>query len=239
MKNIFIVLFVALLAGFSIFTSPVQAAVQKNVAIIYASRYGSTARTAEWIAEGMEGTAVAVSVGDVKDLKGYNRVILGSGIYFGNIHPDMAAFLEKRGEEVQYKLLALFVVCGAPPDQAGGYLDIFAGKCQAKPLLARAFNGWLKKELLFPGDFESLANYYKSVNRPFENYDHTDKAGCLGFGKEILEKIRVWKQVASYLKILPDAVISAFTAAYPRTVSKGTGEERKNGGSRSTFPARS
>jgi hypothetical protein len=98
----------------------------------------------------------------------------------------MAAFLEKQGAEVQDKLIALFVVCGAPPDQAGPYLEMFAEKCQAKPLLARVFNGWMKKELLSPEDYKGLENYYKSVNQPFENYDSTEKAKCFEFGKEIL-----------------------------------------------------
>jgi menaquinone-dependent protoporphyrinogen oxidase len=53
----------------------------------------------------------------------------------------------------------------------------------------RAFNGWMKKEILTPEDFKGLEDYYKSANYPFENYDHTDKAKCLAFGKEILAKI--------------------------------------------------
>ncbi|MCX6555432.1 MAG: hypothetical protein NTZ12_10575, partial [Candidatus Aminicenantes bacterium] len=126
---------------------------------------------------------------DAGDLSGYEKVILGSGIYNDQLHADMAAFLEKHGGEVAKKLLALFVVCGTPADQAGGYLEMFAGKCQAKPLLARAFGGWQKKELLSPEDFKGLENYYKSINHPFENYDNTDKAKCLEFAKEILAKM--------------------------------------------------
>jgi len=190
MKIISIGLLVALIGGLSVFASPAPAEARKSVVIIYGSRYGSTARTVEWIAEGMEGKAAVLSAKDVGDLSGYEKVILGSGIYGDKLHADMDAFLEKRGEEVRNKLLALFVVCGTPPDQAGGYLDMFAEKCKAKPLLMRAFNGWMKKELLSPEDFKGLENYYKSVNQPFENYDSTDKAKCLEFGKEILGKIR-------------------------------------------------
>jgi hypothetical protein len=102
---------------------------------------------------------------------------------------DMAAFLEKRGAEVKDKIIALFVVCGMPPDQAGPYLEMFAAKCQAKPPLTRAFNGWMKKEILTPVDFKGLEDYYKSANYPFENYDRTDKAKCLAFGKEILARL--------------------------------------------------
>jgi menaquinone-dependent protoporphyrinogen IX oxidase len=190
MKIISSGLLVVLIGGLSVFAQPVPVAGQKDVAIVYASRYGSTARTAEWIAAGMAGKAAVVSVSDVGDLSGYKKVILGSGIYFDKLHPEMDSFLEKRGEEVGGKLLAIFVVCGTPPGQAGGYLDMFAGKCKDKPLLMRAFNGWTKKELLSPEDFKSLENYYKSVNEPFENSNNTDKAKCLEFGKEILAKMR-------------------------------------------------
>jgi len=187
MKIISIGLLAAMIGGLSAFAAP--AAGEKSVVIIYGSRYGSTAQTAAWIAEGMAGKAVVVPAKDAGDLSGYEKIILGSGIYGDMLHADMIAFLEKRGEEVRSRLLALYVVCGTPPDQAGGYLEMFAAKCQAKPQLLRAFPGWQKKELLSPGDLAGLEGYYKSVNQPFENYDHTDKAKCLDFGKEILAKM--------------------------------------------------
>ena len=182
-------LIVVLGCGYSVFASPAPAAGKRSVVIIYGSRYGSTAQTAAWIAEGLEGKAAVLSAKDAGDLGGYEKVILGSGIYGGQLHADMAAFLEKRGGEVRSKLLALFVVCGAPPHRASGYLEMFAEQCQAEPPLARAFNGWMKKERLSPEDFSGLENYFRSVNRPFENYDQTDKAACLEFGREILAKL--------------------------------------------------
>ena len=186
MKIISIVLLVVLGCGLAVFAAPAPAEGQKGVVIVYASRYGSTAKTAEWIAEGLAGKATVVLAGEAGDLGGYEKIILGSGIYNNKLHVDMAAFLEKQGAEVQDKLIALFVVCGAPPDQAGPYLEMFAEKCQAKSLLARAFNGWMKKELLSAEDYKGLEEYYKGAGYPFENYDQTDKAKCLEFGKEIL-----------------------------------------------------
>lgn len=190
MKIISAVLFIVLLLGLAVFATRAEVEEQKSTVIIYASRYGSTARTAEWIAEGMEGKATVVSLKDVGGLSTYKNIILGSGIYFDQLHPDMSAFLEARGEEVRNRLLAVFVVCGTPPDQAQGYLNMFAEKCQAKPRLMRVFGGWIKKELLSPEDRKSLEDYYKSINEPLNNYDSTDKAKCLEFGKEILGKLR-------------------------------------------------
>lgn len=189
MKFAIIGLAVVLLCGSCVLASPAPAAGQKSVVIIYGSRYGSTAQTAQWIAEGMAGKADVVAAKEAGDLGGYKSVVLGSGIYNDALHADMAAFLEKRGAEVKDRIVALFVVCGMPPDQAGGYLEKFAAKCQGKPLLTRAFNGWMKKEILNPEDYKGLEEYYKSAGYPFENYDRTDKAKCLEFGKEILAKI--------------------------------------------------
>jgi menaquinone-dependent protoporphyrinogen IX oxidase len=189
MKIISIGLLIIFIGGFSVFAAPAPVAGQKGAVIIYGSRYGSTAWTARWIAEGMAGKATVVAAKDAGDLSGYDAVILGSGIYGDQVHADMAAFLEKRGGEIRDRIVALFVVCGTPADQSGGYLEMFAAKCQAKPSLLKAFGGWQKKEILSPEDLKGLEAYYKSVNYPFENYDHTDKAACLAFGKDILTKM--------------------------------------------------
>lgn len=162
----------------------------KKGAIIYASRYGSTAQTAEWIAEGMEGMAEVISAAEAADLSSYDFVILGSGIYAGQLHKDMSAFLEEKKEELSVKTTtALFVVCGATGSYAQGYLDMFAAESGTTPSLMKAFGGWLKKELLSPEDFKMLESYYKSINRPFENYNNTDEAKALEFGREIKNKL--------------------------------------------------
>jgi len=161
----------------------------KKGAIIYASRYGSTAQTAEWIAEEMEGMAEVIPVAEAADLSSYDFVILGSGIYGGQLHKDMRAFLEEKKEELSGKITAIFVVCGATGSYAKGYLDMFAAESGTTPSLMKAFGGWLKKELLSPEDFKVLESYYKSINRPFENYDNTDKAKALEFGREIKNKL--------------------------------------------------
>jgi len=189
MKIISIVLFLALAGGLAVVAAPAPEEGQKCVAVIYGSRYGSTAQTAEWIAEGMQGKAVVVAAKDAGDLAGYKKLVLGSGIYGDLLHADMATFLEKRGSEVKDRVIALFVVCGAPAEYAKGYLEMFAAKCGAAPLLAQAFPGWLKKELLSPEDFKGLEGYYQSIGQPFTNWDKTDKAKCLEFGREILAKM--------------------------------------------------
>lgn len=189
MKIVSILLLAVLAGGLPASAAAGADGAQKNVVIVYGSRYGSTEQTAKWIAEGMAGRAAVVAAKDAGDIPAGAHVVLGSGIYGGRLHADMAAFLEKHGLAVKERIVALFVVCGMPPDQAGGYLEMFARACGVTPPLARAFNGWQKKELLSPEDYQGLERYYQGAGYPFENYDRTDKAKCLAFGKEILEKI--------------------------------------------------
>jgi len=162
---------------------------EKEAIIIYASRYGSTAQTAKWIAEGMKGLPKVVSTKEAGDLSSYDVIILGSPIYMDTLHQDMQDFLTAKKEELKDKAVILFVVCVSPPPAAQKYLELFAAESGVKPILIKAFEGWIKKDLLSPEHYKLLENYFKSINRSFEDSDQTDKNKCIQFGKEILEKI--------------------------------------------------
>jgi len=184
-----IILMVGFVVSLCALTTLAQAEEQKRAAIIYSSRYGSTAQTANWIAEGMDGKTDVIAAKEAGDLTSYDFIILGSGIYMDQLHEDMQTFLAKNKEAIKDKIIAFFVVCGTPPDLAQGYLDMFAEKCGAKPSLMKVFGGWLKKELLSSEDYKIIEAYFKSINQPFEDSDDTDKTKCLEFGKEILKAI--------------------------------------------------
>jgi menaquinone-dependent protoporphyrinogen IX oxidase len=161
----------------------------QNAVIVYGSRYGSTAQTARWIAEGMGGKADVFAAKDTENLDAYRYVILGSGIYFNDLHEDMLAFLNANKEAIKDRVIAVFIVSGTPPPEAQAYLDKFVNKCEAQDPLTRAFLGWLKKELLTPEDLKGVEDFYETVNQPFEDFDRTDKSICLQFGKDILQAI--------------------------------------------------
>jgi menaquinone-dependent protoporphyrinogen IX oxidase len=166
-----------------------SAAEGKPTVILYGSRYGATEQTARWIAEGMNGEADVLAVKEAGELGAYKFIILGSGIYYDQLHADMAAFLAARKAEIKDRVVALFVVSVSGP--AGwAYLETFAQALGRKPDLVKAFGGWIKKERLYPEDTKALEEYYKSVNRPFENFDNTNKEACQEFGREILKTIQ-------------------------------------------------
>ena len=166
-----------------------ESVAENSVVIIYGSRYGSTAQTGKWIAEGMDGKADVISAADVGDLSGYKAVILGSGIYGGKLQEDMIAFLSEHKDAVKGKIAALYVVCGATPPGSDRYLTMFAEQCGADPELKQAFQGWMKQELFTPEDKKGMEEYAKRSGRPLEDYDRTDKDKCTEFGKKILESL--------------------------------------------------
>jgi len=160
-----------------------------STVILYGSRYGATEQSARWIAAGMNQEADVRAVKDAGDLSAYRFIVLGSGIYYDQLHADMAAFLSARKDEIRDKVVALFVVSGSGPDGAP-YLDAFAQALGRKPALVKAFGGWIKKDRLSPEDFEGLETYFKSVNQPFASSDKTDKNACVEFGKQILKTLQ-------------------------------------------------
>ena len=186
-KILFLMIATALLVGW--LAGPALSVEGKSTIILYGSRYGATEQTARWIAEGMGQEADVWAVKEAADLSGYKFIILGSGIYYGQLQQDMTAFLTTRKDEIKDKVLALFVVCGRG---AGGtnYLDAFSQALGRTPGLTKAFGGWMKKESLSPQDYKALEVFYSRSNRPFENNDHTNKEACLEFGREILKAIK-------------------------------------------------
>jgi len=184
-----------LLIGFA-FCRPLNKEIdngQQSTAIIYASRYGSTAQTAEWIAEGMDGKADVISARNAEGVETYDHIILGSGIYNNDLHEDILVFLEKHKELVRDKTIAVFIVSGTPPSEAQVYLDMFAEKCGARSPLTQAFLGWLKKTLLTPEDLKVIEAYYQSIGQTFEDFDRTDKELCVQFGRKILQSISIMR----------------------------------------------
>jgi menaquinone-dependent protoporphyrinogen oxidase len=71
---------------------------KKKVLVCYASRYGSTGEIAEAIAESLEKMEVSTEVTrveDVRNLEGFDAVILGSPLYMGKMLPEAREFVHK------------------------------------------------------------------------------------------------------------------------------------------------
>ncbi len=78
-----------------------------TTAIIYVSKTGNTRKVAEYIASKIN--AEADDVKDGKDISGYDRIILGTGVFAGRIPKAMRNFVENNKEKLSNA--SLFVTC--------------------------------------------------------------------------------------------------------------------------------
>ncbi len=95
----------------------------KKIAILYATKYGATSDTTEWIAKGIGGDVALLDITQPEvsaALAGYDLFIIGSGVWIGDVHEGVRAFTKKHAEQLQEKLLAVFIVCGTEPTSEAG-----------------------------------------------------------------------------------------------------------------------
>jgi menaquinone-dependent protoporphyrinogen oxidase len=90
----------------------------KTVLIVYGTRYGASESTAEEIARVLRGEGIDVKVINVqkeavKDISGYDLVIIGSGMQMGKWTGAAEGFLKKFQKELANQKTAIFVSSAA------------------------------------------------------------------------------------------------------------------------------
>lgn len=81
----------------------------KKSIVIYDSKYGSTKRYAQWIAEDLGGDLVAQKDADPRNLDSYDVIVYGGGLYAGGV--SGISFLTKNFSKIKDKRILLFT-CG-------------------------------------------------------------------------------------------------------------------------------
>jgi len=84
-----------------------------EVLVAYATTYGSTKEVAETVAATLEEQGLEVEVKaarEVRSLDGFDAVVLGTPLYFGALHKDVRALLERNQEALEGMPLALFAL---------------------------------------------------------------------------------------------------------------------------------
>ena len=84
-----------------------------RVLVTYASKYGSVAEVARYVAavlrdEGAECDVVVAR--DAPGLEGYDLVVLGTGLYMTRLHRDARRFLRRHHEELAHVPFAVFAM---------------------------------------------------------------------------------------------------------------------------------
>jgi menaquinone-dependent protoporphyrinogen oxidase len=158
-------------------------------AVLFGSRYGSTRDAAVWISEGMGGIAEVFDARENPDLSAVDNLIVGSGIYNEKVASPLETLLTQKAAKISGKVRAVFVVCGVGGTEiANRYLDMISKLCGNNPLSKKSFPGRMTKRLFDAEVLKQMEEYYKKVNRPFEDYDHLQRKDCLQFGEEILKQ---------------------------------------------------
>ena len=84
-----------------------------EVLVAYATRYGSTEEVAEAVATTLQQRGVTAEMkpaAKVRSLDGYGAVVLGTPLYFGALHKDARALLERSQAALERTPLALFAL---------------------------------------------------------------------------------------------------------------------------------
>ena len=127
--------------------------------VVYGTRYGATANSAEVIAdtlrqEGFEVKIVDAKKDKVQSISEFDLVIVGSGIQMGKWTKEPENFLKKFKNDLSKKRLALFVSCGSANPLSEGeqknqniadakhkYLEAKVAEYGVKPVALGLFGG--------------------------------------------------------------------------------------------------
>jgi menaquinone-dependent protoporphyrinogen oxidase len=183
-----------------------------NTLIVYGTRYGATAGTAEKIAkvlreEGFDVTDVDAKKEKVKDISDYKLIIIGSGMKIGSWTKEPEQFMKKYQQELTKKQVAIFISSAiqAVYEYEGNteemkkvwkkHLEEKAGKYSLNPIALAIFGGvfpyddmgWMTKKTVGQlwRKFEEAG--FEKVNG---TYDTRDWAAIWAWTKELAKKVR-------------------------------------------------
>lgn len=91
--------------------------------ILYKSKYGSTKKYAEWLAEATGFALAETDRANIADVCQYDVILLGGGVYASSIAG--LSFLKKNWSRLKTKNVLVFV-CGASPYDKGAFDDVVA-----------------------------------------------------------------------------------------------------------------
>ena len=165
------------------------------------SRYGSTKTIAGWIAERLGHDSLVTGAEDAPDPKGFDLVVLGSGIYNGAFLPELTDYIDGHLEVLEEKQKVVFAVC---MDTAGvfvkgrlhggwEYLMPVIKRFQNPPLHAGLLHGEINPAKLSADDCQSLMYFYNQILKkgytaiPYNTKMNKEEAWV--FAERILSKL--------------------------------------------------
>jgi menaquinone-dependent protoporphyrinogen oxidase len=130
------------------------------VLVAYATRSGATREVAQAVCESLHGHGVRAHLrpaGEVRDLDGYDAVVLGGALYVGRLHRAARRFLGRHEVALADRPLAVFALGPIPKHgeedwlEARRHLDRELARHAVEPALVEVFGGRIDPERLpFP-----------------------------------------------------------------------------------------
>jgi menaquinone-dependent protoporphyrinogen IX oxidase len=183
----------------------------KKALIVYGTRYGAAASTAEEIAkifgqQGLDVRVVNAKDEKVKDITEYDLVVVGSGIQIDRWTGEPENFLKNFQKDLAKKKVALFVCCGSASQELNKgkpgtvarakrkYLDEKAAKYNLQPIALGLFGGvynynkqpwWAKKAL--DAERPKIEAAYKETQPRI--YDTRDWNALRTWAKELAQSL--------------------------------------------------
>ena len=174
---------------------PLVADKDKKIVLLYATRYGATKDTAQWIQKGLGRDIDLLNIEDISfedTAKKYDYFIIGSGVWIDGVHKDMLKFLQTQKQELKGKVIASFILCGTTAKDVKGeerieqYFTKFHASLDKKPPLNEKFGGRMIIDQLNDKDRKLLEMFYKKIlKREFVSWDRTQPKKAQLFAKEI------------------------------------------------------
>lgn len=121
----------------------------RSVLVAYATRYGSTREVAEAIGARLRGSGFEVETNlarEIRSLKGYDAVVLGTPLYIGSMLNDATDFIERNRATLEFMPVAIFALGPLTDDEgmAGARLQLTSDLAKTpwlSPAVAELFVG--------------------------------------------------------------------------------------------------
>lgn len=170
-----------------------------EILLIFASRYGSTKKVSEMIAEKLCADRINVTVKNVNenpDTYGFEMVLLGSGIYAHKMLPEMEYFIDNRKAELAACKLGMFgVAMRTEIIRKGGRSfggELILDRYGFEPVLKGMLHGRMDFSQLTEKDREGLERFYNSIGLTEEQKserrklrDEISEDECTAFAEKV------------------------------------------------------
>ncbi len=144
-----------------------------QILIIYGSKYGTTKEIIETITKGLDNVEMITPDSFNKENDNSDFVIIASGIYSEQLHPEILNFVENNENWLKQKQIVLLGVCLG--GQRGiGYLNPLKEKLGRSVKWIGVAKGRLLLKKLTEKDFSLMKSFTEKVGMPFIDRDFID-----------------------------------------------------------------